>query len=68
MKKQITETFTIKLHGNNYHIEARNYNDHRISIDGEKACLLTVSEMRELAKYILETADKIDSDKDFNAE
>jgi len=68
MSKNITETFSIALNGANYHIEARSYNDHLFSIDGEKAHPIKVSQMRELAKHLEQTADKIDNDKDFNAE
>jgi hypothetical protein len=68
MSKNITEIFSIKLNGNHYHIEARSYNSHLFNIDGEKSYCLTVPEMRELAKHLIETADKIDNDKDFNAQ
>jgi hypothetical protein len=64
MAKNITEIFTLKLHGSNYHIEARSFNEHHFSIDAEKCHPITTIEMRMLANHILETADKIDNENE----
>lgn len=64
--KQITETFSLEYgfrNNSRFHIIARNYNSHRISITGD--CLST-DDMRAIAKHLLYTANAIDNDKVFN--
>ena len=64
--KQITETFSLEFgfrNNHRFHIIARNYNEHRISMTGE--CLST-KDMRAIGNHLLQTADTIDADEIFN--
>jgi len=71
--KKITELFTIKLFQNSAplaescscYIVASNNTKHRMGLS-EKSIYLTTTDIREVADFLKETADKIDADKDFN--
>lgn len=65
--KKIEETFTTKIGiSDNLHITARNYNLHILSINGRRDTYLTTEDMRHISNFLTETADKIDSDPDYN--
>jgi hypothetical protein len=67
--KNIEEKFQLMHKNYLISITARNYNEHKffISSNGSvhEVCMTTTG-MRELAKHLLETADAIDNDPDFN--
>jgi hypothetical protein len=67
MSKDITELFTKKFDEDYklFHITARNYNTHIFSLGKNDICL-TISQLRELGKWISETTEKISNDPDFN--
>ena len=68
MGKEITENFSIKCGYKNESlltVTARNYNRHQICINANPISI-TTDEMRLIAAHIIESADKIDNDKDFN--
>lgn len=66
--KQIEETYSQKIGNTHYHVTARNWNDHEFSVRYNSSALdvyHSVDGLRELAKYLIECADKIDADPDF---
>ncbi len=66
--KEITQTFSHTLFSiQNMEIIARNDRPHTLTIGGTSAGgELTTDEMRDFGNFLIETASKIEADKDFN--
>ena len=71
--KLITETFSIELPDKNstkvtkFHIEARNYNEHRVNFGGQESICLSLANMYVLGNHLIDTAHKIDNDPVFQS-
>ena len=64
--KTISEVFTLEVSTNfKVHITARNYNSNLICFNGEPDHQVNSDDLRKIADFLIETANKIDLDNDF---
>lgn len=69
MGKIIEETFTKIIDRTDFYVIARNYNKHYLRFfNSGTACevALTTDELRDLGNHLIDSANKIDADPDFN--
>lgn len=71
MSKTIEQLFSFPFKGSfmdELFIKARNYNSHLLSTSGSGQIPITVEQMKNLGNWLIETANKIENDKDFKTD